>query len=1548
MIKKRGFIFILLVFFLISFTSAVVVDNAEGVIFSEPRMDDSNSAVFNASPIYYSMNESGYSDLSPIDFMNKETDSFADGYIIEFEEKPLAVKEAELEKAAKDNTGKLFQNLPLLRNAYTTTYSLDSKISSYEEDFNSTREKVKDKIFNKRSLITGNAISDTNSEEIIMEDYRLIFNGIALNISEDEAEEIKKIDGVKSVSRNMKVEILLADSVPLIQDGILAGQLDGNGNDCTVSGEECLTGEGIKIAIIDTGIDYTHPDFGGCTSEQFLSGSCAKVIGGYDFINNDNNPMDDHGHGTHCAGIAAGNGILKGVAPDAKILAYKVLDAGGSGSFNGVIAGIERAVADGADVLSLSLGGGGDPDDPQSQAVDNAVLAGKVVVVAAGNSGPGGRTIRSPGTARNAIIVGASDKYNSLAYFSSRGPVIWGDNVMVKPDILAPGVNICAAQSSTNPWNDKLCLDDNHVAISGTSMATPHMAGVVALVKQKNSTWTPEEIKSSIKGTAISIGLSSTEQGAGRVNVRALVNLNEPMEYTEKFFFVLDSPGNSLTYYTELFKLDQKELVEFRGITGGHYSSMGIRYQKQGESEWKSDGIDIVLKGDLFATFNVSFLNNIKGMYTFNVSFFDDDKILSSKLVSISFHEVMKEPIEISNCAELQRMGQVSGLNYTALSYVLTQDIDCSETKTWGLWPDQRGVGFQPIIQDNETNIIYLFDGKGFNIKGLYTFVGSWGGLFNMIYKEIHINNVNLVDVNLNAWAAYIGGITPRMYSGGISNCSVSGKIYGDNFYIGGLVGDLLGGTISNSYSNVNVTASATNGWIVGGLVGNLEGVITNSYSISNVTGTFYIGGLVGQNLGKLSNSYSIGNVTKTDVRQGGVGGLVGKNYGIVNNSFWDINTSGQTISAGGQGQGKTTPEMKNISTFLNAGWDFENIWGIDSEINKGYPFFGKVCTSFTYSDWSICNSSGKQTREITSTYPEGCVGGNPNLTQDCIPNCTSFTYSYWSICNSSGKQTREIISSYPENCVDGVTPNLTQNCTFYPNSCWNPTISPHPICSLEDLNKMREYLSWDYILMNDIDASETRNWDEGKGWEPIGNPMYFNGNLDGKGYFIKNLYTNRGSNVGLFGYNKGNIYNLFLENVSIAGFGGLSGCLVAANNGNISNVHISGLVNSTFGPAGGIVGALYSGKIENSSFYGNVLSGSAVGGIVGTCSRCRNVYINNCFSGGSVSGNSEVGGLVGYSGPLKDYNISNSYSLSVVNGTEDNVGGLVGYSIARPIGVINSYFAGKINANAGDYIGGIIGQSEGSANHIIQNSYWDKEISGINSACGSENCDNSLGKTTSEMKNISTFLDAGWDFENIWGINSEINEGYPYLIKEGTCSEGYFANENGECVSIYESCDSCAIVNNNSICFNYNLFENYCQDDFTLVENYCGISLLRWDFWNFADKVARQKEVVCENGCVDGACMNVSQTCTDSDGGKNYYEKGLTKGIFYNTDSYTKNYDYCIQPDRNVLVENYCENGYLRDDLRVPCLNGCVDGACLEEVDELDLPVEPTRPERL
>jgi minor extracellular serine protease Vpr len=163
-------------------------------------------------------------------------------------------------------------------------------------------------------------------------------------------------------------------------------------------------GAGIKIAVIDTGVDYNHPDL-------FGLGPDGKVIGGYDFVDNDKTPFDTNGHGTEVAGIIAADGTISGIAPKAKILAYRVSDTGESVSSDLIVKAIEQAIIDKADIINISLGVNKTNniiDDVVNKAVNNGI----VVVTAAGNNGPGLRTIGSPGKNPNSITVGAS--YNNV------------------------------------------------------------------------------------------------------------------------------------------------------------------------------------------------------------------------------------------------------------------------------------------------------------------------------------------------------------------------------------------------------------------------------------------------------------------------------------------------------------------------------------------------------------------------------------------------------------------------------------------------------------------------------------------------------------------------------------------------------------------------------------------------------------------------------------------------------------------------------------------------------------------------------------------------------------------------------------------------------------------------------------------------------------------------------------------------------------------------------------------------------------------------------
>jgi len=445
------------------------------------------------------------------------------GYIIELQDNPVSVfvveknkeilqKEAQVEELKKElESYKSKEDNPIIFFSAADLEIAENELAKMkavlEEDIENYRTAVIQKHENVKIKI-----NQILPKAKIANEYKEIFNGIVLNVSEKEALELESLPEVKKVYPNYEVKAFLMDSVPLINADDVWLMQDYKGN--------YVTGEGITIAVIDTGVDYTHSDLGGCF------GLGCKVAGGYDFVNDDSDPMDDHGHGTHCASTAAGNGILKGVAPDATVYAYKVLNSRGSGWPADIIAAIERAVdpnqdgdySDHLDVISMSLGGPGNSNDPTSMAVDTAVDLGVVAVISAGNSGPWSNTIGSPGTARKAITVAASDKSDLIAGFSSRGPVEWSDMTIIKPDITAPGVDICAAQWDS-AWEANKCFDDKHTAISGTSMAAPHVAGAAALLKQLHRDITPSEVKFILQEKAVDIGENVYAQGAGRIDI---------------------------------------------------------------------------------------------------------------------------------------------------------------------------------------------------------------------------------------------------------------------------------------------------------------------------------------------------------------------------------------------------------------------------------------------------------------------------------------------------------------------------------------------------------------------------------------------------------------------------------------------------------------------------------------------------------------------------------------------------------------------------------------------------------------------------------------------------------------------------------------------------------------------------------------------------------------------------------------------------------------------------------------------------------------------
>lgn len=431
-----------------------------------------------------------------------------DGYIIQFNEEPVLSYKNQLIYKIKTFFSYLSEK--------AAEIFLNENIQKYKEGLISLHNKAKQEI--------QNILNTENLKIFFSSELYDLYNDVCIkNVNSDDIKKLENLPYIKCIFPNYKFSVQLDDSVPLINADDVWKMKDSFGRN--------ITGQGITIAIIDTGVNYSHPDL----KDNYISN------GSYDYINEDNDPMDDHGHGTHCAGIAVGKGNNSnykyvGVAPDAKFYALKIMDNKGNGDYESYSKAMTHAVSLGVDIVSLSFGTSspGVPNDPLCEIADNAVNQGIVVVAAAGNNGSY-HNISSPGCAQKVICVGASDNNDKIAYFSSRGPVEWDGNYMVKPDIVAPGVSI----TSTN-------ISGGYSTKSGTSMSTPHVAGAAALVLQENPDFKPDDVKNLLKSTAVDFGYDCNTQGSGRIDLLRVFSDNEVLfiktvdEVYETQFFTIN------------------------------------------------------------------------------------------------------------------------------------------------------------------------------------------------------------------------------------------------------------------------------------------------------------------------------------------------------------------------------------------------------------------------------------------------------------------------------------------------------------------------------------------------------------------------------------------------------------------------------------------------------------------------------------------------------------------------------------------------------------------------------------------------------------------------------------------------------------------------------------------------------------------------------------------------------------------------------------------------------------------------------------------------
>jgi len=768
-------------------------------------------------------------------------------------------------------------------------------------------------------------------------------------------------------------------------------------------------------------------------------------------------------------------------------------------------------------------------------------------------------------------------------------------------------------------------------------------------------------------------------------------------------------------------------------------------------------------------------------------------------------------PYEITNASELQAMEDDLGANYT-----LASDVDASETKDWN-----GGKGFEPVGENGpDDRFTGTFDGDNHTISDLYidrdrNYVGLFGFAFRGKIEHVGLENA---DVTGND---QVGGLV-GFNSVEIIDSSVNGTVKGTTD-VGGLAGGTGGDIIDSSF---NGTVKGTDG--VGGLVGTQTGDITNSYATGTVDGGIeYVGGLVGLGYGgDVIDSYATATVNGGEA----VGGLVGGTIGDITDSYATGTVDGGN-SVGGLVGGTNGDITDSYATGTVDGG--QNVGGLaggtygSSHVTQSYAtgeangsdYIGGLVGKVT--DDSVVNES-YATGEVTGTNN---VGGLVGVTTDRgeVNNAYWDTESTNRLASAGGEGLTTAQMTGANASADGNMDGFDFENTWYLTAEY-PSLSspfagegteaePYEIEDVFDLQEMRKNLSASYRLTNDIDASETRNWNSGAGFEPVGyydsgSDNVFTGTFDGDDHRISDLYLDRDTEdyIGLFGLASGAEFErVGLENVEISADDYVGGLAGSNNDGGVTETYVTGTINGR-NAVGGLIGRNLGANVTDSYATGTVDGEDDVGGLVGRSGIDANIIDSHATV--AVNGERRVGGLVGWVSGSST--VIDSHATGDVNGTE-NVGGLVGNNdgsdvteshatggvngtnyIGGLVGdneyggkVADSYATGTVDGT--DYVGGLVGNNDGSdvttsyatgavdgTNSIgglvgdnsgtVEDAYWDREVTGQDDSAGG-----GTALSTEEMTGADAEANM-FDFGNTWAVVDELEDGdravsYPYLV---------------------------------------------------------------------------------------------------------------------------------------------------------------------------------------
>tara|TARA_B100000315_G_C14581647_1_gene590816 strand:+ start:862 stop:3627 length:2766 start_codon:yes stop_codon:yes gene_type:complete len=507
-------------------------------------------------------------------------------------------------------------------------------------------------------------------------------NSVSAIIFEEDLVNLENNLNVKSIELVGIKQIFLQDSVPLINATPTWDLQINNVN---------LTGLDETVCIIDTGINYSHSDFGNCYGENNVSSSC-KVIGGWDYCADDVNctmvdsdPMDVHGHGTHVAGIVGANGSIKGVAPDIKIVMIKASNSTGTFWEDDLIKAVDwcvnNASAFNISVISMSLGGGLYDSycnaDLLASSVNNAIANNISVVVATGNDAKSTH-IASPACIQNSTAIGSTTKSDSISSFSNRNNLT---------DLFAPGSDInstiISGGYSGNTW-------------SGTSMATPHVAGVFALIRQfkkleTGQILTPQNIENYLKNTGKQVNDSGNSNlNFSRIDVySAILSIDETAPNV-----VLISPNNDslLSPQNLTFKCNATDELQLSNLTMRIWNSTSLYYENTTQA----------LGNFLEVEFNFSL---IEDNYNWNCFSLDNKSNSASGNFSLTINEKFVTLSSPSN----NSYTNVNDTNFTCNSQ--TDSVLQLANSTFYLWNSTGNLTYNETknISGNSNETIFNF-----------------------------------------------------------------------------------------------------------------------------------------------------------------------------------------------------------------------------------------------------------------------------------------------------------------------------------------------------------------------------------------------------------------------------------------------------------------------------------------------------------------------------------------------------------------------------------------------------------------------------------------------------------------------------------------------------------------------------------------------------------------------------------------------------------------------------------------------------------------------